>query len=91
MCHHELWPTSVSHPFSFLNSSLGLAGEKHNQKITIPIVRLVLQNFAIPGYFPYILFYYLFSLLSSGLFVIAVCGSVSVRELVKSWSYCKLM
>ena len=25
MCHHELWPTSVSHPFSFLNSSLGLA------------------------------------------------------------------
>ena len=37
MCHHELWPTSVSHPFSFLNSSLGLAGEKHYQKITIPI------------------------------------------------------
>ena len=23
-CHHELWPTSVSHPFSTLNSSLGL-------------------------------------------------------------------
>ena len=21
MCHHELWPTSVSHPFSSLNSS----------------------------------------------------------------------
>ena len=53
MSHHELWPTSVSHPFSFLNSSLGLAGEKHYQKITIPIFRLVLQNFAIPGYFPY--------------------------------------
>ena len=85
MCHHELWPTSVSHPFSFLNSSLGLAGEKHYQKITIPIFRLGLQNFAIPGYFPYILFYcYLFSLLSSGWFVIAACGSVSVRELVKS-------
>ena len=50
MCHHELWPTSVSHPFSFLNSSLGLAGEKHYQKITIPIFRFVLQNFAIPGY-----------------------------------------
>ena len=74
-----------SHPFSFLNSSLGLAGEKHYQKITIPIFRLVLQNFAIPGYFPYILFYcYLFFLLSSGWFVIAVCGSISVRELVKS-------
>ena len=34
MCHHELWPTSVSHPFS-LNSSIGLLGGKHYQKITI--------------------------------------------------------
>ena len=42
MCHHELWPISVSHPFSFLNnnSSLGLVGAKHYQKITIPILRL---------------------------------------------------
>ena len=57
--------------------------EKHYQKISIPIFRDVLQNFAIPGYFPHILFYcYLFSLLSSGWFVIAVCGSISVRELV---------
>ena len=79
MCHHELWPTSVSHPFS-LNSSCGFAGGKHYQKITIPIFRPVLQNFAIPGYFPYILFYhYLFSLPSSGWFVIAVCGSISVQ------------
>ena len=39
MSHHELWP-SVSHPF---NSSLGFAGGKHFQKITIPIFRLVLQ------------------------------------------------
>ena len=23
MCHHKLWPTSGSHPFSFLNNSLG--------------------------------------------------------------------
>ena len=37
MCHHKLWPASVSHPFSSLNSSLGFAGEKHYQKITIPI------------------------------------------------------
>ena len=51
MCHHELWQTSVSHPFSFLNSSLGLAGGKHYQKISIPVFRVVLQNFAIPGYF----------------------------------------
>ena len=36
MCHHELWPTSVSHPFS-LNTSCGFAGGKHYQKITIPI------------------------------------------------------
>ena len=63
MCHHELWPTSVSHPFSFLNSSLGLAGGQHYQKIIIPIFRLVLQNFAILCYFHCILFYrYLFIL-----------------------------
>ena len=65
MCHHELWPTSVSHPFSSFNSFLGFDGGKHYQKIINPIFRLVLQNFAIPGCFPYILFY-LFSLLSSG-------------------------
>ena len=57
MYHHELWPTSVGHPFSFLNSFWGLTGEKHYQKITIHIFKLVLQNFAIPSYFPYILFY----------------------------------
>ena len=67
MCHHELWPTSVSHPFSSLNSYLGLTGGKYYQKITIPIFRLVLQHFALPGCFPYILFYrYIFSLLPSG-------------------------
>ena len=43
MCHHELWPTSVSHPFSSLNRSLGFAGGKHHQQITTPIFRLVLQ------------------------------------------------
>ena len=50
MCHHKLWPTSVSHSFSSLNSSLGLTGGKHYQKISI--FRLVLQNFAHPGCFP---------------------------------------
>ena len=70
--------------FLFLNSSLSLAGGKHYQKITIPVFRAVFQNFSIPGYFPYILFYrYILSLISSDWFVIAVCGSVSVRELVK--------
>ena len=85
MCHHELWPTSVSHPFSFINSFLGLTGGKFHQKIIIPIFRLIRQNFAFPDCFSSILFYrYIFPLLPSGWFVIAACGSVSFRELVKS-------
>ena len=44
----QLWPTSVSHPFPY-HSSLGLAGGKHYQKVTIPIFRHVLQNVAHPG------------------------------------------
>ena len=55
-CHHELWPTSVSHPFSSLSSSLCFAGGKRCQKFTIPIFRLVLRYFAIPCYFPYSIF-----------------------------------
>ena len=42
ICHHELWSTAVSHPFSSLNSSLGLVKGKHYPKITIPIFRLFL-------------------------------------------------
>ena len=57
MCHHELWPTSVSHPFSFFDSSLCLAGGKQYQEISIPVFRVVLQNFPVPGYFPYTFFY----------------------------------
>ena len=80
MCHHKFWPTSVGHPFSFLNSFWCLSGGKHFQKITITIFRLVLQNFAIPGCLQYILFYrYLFSSLSSSWFVIAICGPISVQ------------
>ena len=71
-------------PFSFLNYSLGLTGGKYYHKITIPVFRVVLQNFAISCYFPYILFYScILSLLSYGWFVIAECGSVSVRAQVK--------
>ena len=45
---------------------------------------LALQNFPLRGCFPYIIFCrYLSSLLSSGRFVIAACGSISVRELAK--------
>ena len=75
MSHHELCPISVSQPFSSLSSSLSLAERRHYHKITIPIFRHVLQNFAIPGCFPHILSHrYLFSLLSSGWFVIVVCN-----------------
>ena len=34
MCHHELWPTSMSRPFSSLNSSFGLTeGENISRKL----------------------------------------------------------
>ena len=66
MCHHKLWPISMSHPFSSLNTSFGLTGGKYYQKITIPIFRLILQNFAFPDGFLIFFFYsYLFSLISS--------------------------
>ena len=83
MCHHELWPTSVGRPSSFLNNSLGLTGGKYYQKITIPLLRLVLQNFAIPGYFPYIIFIAILSpyFLQVGLLLQYV--TISVRGLVK--------
>ena len=41
MCHHELWPTSVSHPFSSLNNSLDYAGGKHY----LPLLSLSLDLF----------------------------------------------
>ena len=76
-CGQHQWV--IPSPFS-----TGFSGEKPYQKIIIPIFRLVLQNFAVPDCFPYIPFYrYLFSLLTSDLFVIAVCGSISVRKRVK--------
>ena len=65
-----------------------MTGEKHHQKITIPISRLNLQNFAFPDYFPHIFFNrYFYSLLSSGWFVIAVGGFkfISVWEFPGFW------
>ena len=47
----------MSHPFSFLNSSLGIDGGKHYQKITFPIFRLVLQNFVFSRLFSRYCFY----------------------------------
>ena len=72
MCHHELWLILVRHLSSSLNNSLVRPCWRKTdyQKSTMPIFRLVLQNFALPGCFPYILFYrYPFSLLSSGWYV----------------------
>ena len=70
-------------PFPLL--ILGPNGEKkHYKKITIPIFRLVLQYCAPQLCVPYTLFYrYPFSLLSSGWFVISVCGFIAVREVVR--------
>ena len=82
---------NISESPSPLNSSLGLTEGKHYQKITVPILRLVLQNFALPGCFPYNLFYCtLFSLLSPGLLLHYVALFQS-RELVRGYCYCKLM
>ena len=83
MCYHNLWATSMSHSFSPLNSSLGLAGGKHFQETTSSIFSPVRQNVALPDCFPYIVFYGFFSLHSSGWLGIAVCSFISVRKLVK--------
>ena len=83
MCYHELWPTSVSHPFSILSQYLfSFTGGKHYQKITIPIFKLFLQNFAIQGNFPYILSIAIFSpyFLQVGLLLQYVA-------LFQSWNY----
>ena len=95
MCHHELWPSSVSYPFSSLHISLGFAIGKHYQKITIPIFRLVLQNFTIPGCFLYIISCcYLFSLLSFGWSllwsvdcVLSIWGKIRI-PMCRLWLHC---
>ena len=81
-CHHELWPISVSHTFSFLNSSCWRKTLPENY---CAYLYSCSSKFVIPGYFPYILFCcYLFSLLSSAWVVIAICDSFQSRELVNS-------
>ena len=91
MCHHELRTTSVSCPFSSINSSLSLAGETYYHKINIPIFRLVLQNFGLPGCFPFILCYqYLFSLLFSGWVVFAACDSGNYLRIRGFVNWCRV-
>ena len=81
-CGQYLWV--ITSPLS--RAPYDLLEENTTRKLLSgPIFRLVLQNLAIPVCFPGIIFYrYRFSLLSSGWLVIAVCGSVSVRELVNT-------
>ena len=79
MCHHELWPISVSHPYSFLNSSWGLAGAKYYHKITIPILRLFFKFCCSRLISLYSALSLLFLLPFSGWVVIVVCGSISVQ------------
>ena len=65
MCHHEVWPTSVSHPFS-LNSLLCLAGGKNTRKLLSLSLDLFFKIFLFQVTFFYsfpLLQLYLFSLL----------------------------
>ena len=62
----------------FSQYSLRFCWKQTHRKYSVPIFGFVLQNFA--DGFPYILcFSYHFVLLSSGWFVIVVCGSTSVQ------------
>ena len=78
-CAQHQWVTP-----SLFNSSLCLFGGKHHQNI---ILRLVLQNVAFPGCFPYVLCHpYYFPLLSTGWVVIVACGVILVQGW---WSFCR--
>ena len=76
MCHHKLWSTSVSHPFSFLSSPSGLNCWRETLPGNSLSLDLFFKNFALPGCLPFVIFYhYPVSLLSFGWFVIAACSS----------------
>ena len=76
-------PSHTHHHFSGTPSTLSIAlrallEESINKKITI--FRRILQNFAFADYFSYIRFYrYLFSLFSSGWFVITPPASTKLK------------
>ena len=81
-CHHELWPNEWAIPCPLSIVLEALLEENTTGKITIPDFRLVLKKLLYQV--AYIIFCCSrFSLLSSVWFVITVCGSVSVKELVK--------
>ena len=67
---------------------------KHYKKITIPIIRLVLQNFALPGCFPYIIFYSCLFLLNFSWLFLSLLQYMAIlhsMELIKVKCQCKLM
>ena len=78
--------TNCGHPFSSLNSSLGLTGGKYHQKIIFPIIRLILQNYASPGCFPILISIAIFSpyFLLVGLLLqyVSLGNWLSIREFV---------
>ena len=80
ICHHELRPTSVSHPI-FLNCSLCLVGGKYHQKLLTPSLAIFtdliwLFKDAVLIFFFYT---YCFNVLSSGWFITVVFGSISIQ------------
>ena len=63
MCHHETWPTSLSHPLSFLNRPFGL----HEENITRKYYRylwICIQHVAFPCCFPFIFLLSIYFLLN---------------------------
>ena len=94
-CVMNWWPKSVSHHlFSSPNWSLGLAGGKYYQKINIPILRLVLQNFTLQ-----VAFLVFFSIVNFSLYFLAATVRLSVclshlfhhvPIIVSSWNFQEL-
>ena len=81
ICHHELWQTSVSHPFCFLNNSLGLMNENITREYKYLSLWSCFPNFCFSRLLSvYVLCYsYYYSLLSSVWVINTACGSVSFQ------------
>ena len=85
VCHNELWPTSLTCPFSSPNRSLGLAGGKY-RKLTITSSDLLSKIFSF-GLLPlYLIYCYISPHALLFLFDIAVCGPILLRDLVSNIS-----
>ena len=84
MCHHELWPTSVSHPFSSLNSFWASPEENITRKLLSLSLdlffKILLFHVAFRKFFSITLFSPYFLLVGLLLHYVALFQS---RELVK--------